>query len=113
MNPTPLDPAALLEHEGFVRRLARDLVGPGAEAEDVAQDTWLAALQHPPRLVGALRSYLGRILHNSVTNAGHARRRRSRREQAAARGEGVPDASTMHAGAAARWGRRGTRCAAA
>ena len=40
---------SLLEHAAFVRRLARVLVLDDARAEDVLQQTWLNALEHPPR----------------------------------------------------------------
>jgi RNA polymerase sigma factor (sigma-70 family) len=58
----------LLAESKWVRALARSLVAPG-EAEDVVQQTWLAALQRPPRLGGDgdnLRGWLARVLSNVV-----------------------------------------------
>ena len=45
--PTHID--ALLEHQEFVRALAKSLIRDSASAEDVAQETWLSALTNPPR----------------------------------------------------------------
>ena len=38
----------LLQHRAWVRRLARHLVVDEARADDLEQQTWLAALQKPP-----------------------------------------------------------------
>jgi ABC-type antimicrobial peptide transport system permease subunit len=38
----------LLRHGAWVRRLARSLTGR-SDADDLVQETWLAALKHPPR----------------------------------------------------------------
>jgi DNA-directed RNA polymerase specialized sigma24 family protein len=48
MTPPP-DTEALLAHAGWVRGLALQLVRDAAEAEDLAQDTLVAALEHPPQ----------------------------------------------------------------
>ena len=45
----------LLAHLGFVRRLARALMGDEARADDLAQDTFVAALRTPPRAGFPLR----------------------------------------------------------
>ncbi len=42
------DPSELLADVGWVHRLARSLVGDAAAAQDVAQDTWVAALTRGP-----------------------------------------------------------------
>jgi len=59
---TPTD--ALLRHGDFVRRLARSLVAEADLAEDVAQETWLAALRRPPRHATNLRGWLGAVVKN-------------------------------------------------
>ena len=74
----------LLEHAGWVRRLALQLVSDAARADDVVQETWLRALEAPPAHGGNLRAWLGRVVTNIA--AGHARsaaRRRTREERAA------------------------------
>ncbi len=47
-----IDPAALLRQTGWLRALAGSLVGDPHRAEDIVQDTVLAALQEPPRGTG-------------------------------------------------------------
>ena len=45
-NPDPTIAQELLSHQTFLRRLALDLVGK--DAEDLVQDVWQRALEHPP-----------------------------------------------------------------
>lgn len=85
----PIDPSLLLGQRAWLRALALDLVGDPHEADDVVQDTWLAALERPPRArdeVG-VRAWLGAVARNLV----HARRRsagrRVARERRSAREE--------------------------
>jgi RNA polymerase sigma factor (sigma-70 family) len=59
--PTPQE---LLAHAAWLRRLAVSLVGAGGGAEDLVQDTWLAALRHPPGRTGPLRPWLSQVLRN-------------------------------------------------
>src|SRR5215468_2534252 len=63
MAPTPEE---LLANAGWLRRLAVSLVGPAAGADDLVQETWLAALRHPPDRNGPIRPWLGRVLRNLV-----------------------------------------------
>jgi DNA-directed RNA polymerase specialized sigma24 family protein len=44
----PLDVERLLAQSGWARRLARRLVQDQDQAEDVLQETWVAALERPP-----------------------------------------------------------------
>ncbi|HEX6883393.1 MAG TPA: sigma-70 family RNA polymerase sigma factor [Planctomycetota bacterium] len=100
--PTPPDPAQeLLVHDGFVRALARSLLRDGHAAEDVAQETWVAALERgsaamtwPAWLAGVVRKRAGK----------HARgqARRTRRERLAARVEELPSEAEILAREAAR-----------
>ncbi|HVS18990.1 MAG TPA: sigma-70 family RNA polymerase sigma factor, partial [Planctomycetota bacterium] len=83
-----LTPDALLAHEAFVLRLARSLVRDEATARDVAQETWLSALEHPPR-PGSARAWLARVTRNHALNLARGRGRREARERAAARDEGL------------------------
>jgi RNA polymerase sigma-70 factor (ECF subfamily) len=46
----------------WVRRLARSLVHDEAAAEDLVQDTWVAALRRPPADRRALRGWLARVV---------------------------------------------------
>lgn len=85
------DPAVpserLLEHQDFLRALARELLGDPSSAEDVLQDAYLKALTHPPREAGALRAWLARVVTNRARNLRREERRRSARERETARPE--------------------------
>ncbi|HEX6884523.1 MAG TPA: sigma-70 family RNA polymerase sigma factor [Planctomycetota bacterium] len=93
MAPTAraLEPEELLAQTGWVRGIVRRLVLDEGLAEDVVQDTWVAALERgsAPAGRGGLRAWLAAV-------AGNLARRRRRREavraaleRAAARAEGV------------------------
>ncbi|QDU65547.1 sigma-70 family RNA polymerase sigma factor [Engelhardtia mirabilis] len=69
---------ALLEQGAWLRRAARDLVRDGGEAEDLVQETWLAALRRPPGADRPARPWLATVLRN----AGRQRARRAGRLQA-------------------------------
>ncbi|MEM8886318.1 MAG: sigma-70 family RNA polymerase sigma factor, partial [Planctomycetota bacterium] len=82
----------LLRNAAWVEALARRLLRGDAQlAVDVVQETWVAALENPPREAGAVRSWL----RTTVRNLAHHRRRtedrRSARELRAARPEAVAD----------------------
>ncbi len=54
----------LLAHAGWIRALARRLVGDGPAADDLVQETWLAALKRPPANDRPLRPWLARVARN-------------------------------------------------
>lgn len=83
MNASPIPERLLLEQAAFLRALARRLVQDPGEAEDLVQETWVRALERPPRRAGALRSWLARVLRNLAANRARARVRRDRRESEA------------------------------
>jgi RNA polymerase sigma factor (sigma-70 family) len=58
----PPTPEELLANAEWLRRLAVHLVGPGA-ADDIVQDTYVAALRHPPPR-GRTREWLAHVLTN-------------------------------------------------
>jgi RNA polymerase sigma-70 factor (ECF subfamily) len=74
----------LLAHAGWIRELARRLVGDGPAADDLVQDTWLAALRRRPDGGRPLRPWLARVARNFARQAG---RRRTMRPDAAGLGE--------------------------
>ena len=82
-----IDPEALLAHGDFVRAIARSLLWDEHAAEDVVQQTWLAALGAP---AGASRGWLGAVAHNLAIKRLRGDRRRVVREAAASRPEAVP-----------------------
>ena len=73
----------LLSHGTFLRRLAYALVRDEHEAEDVVQDTYLAALRKPPR--GSALAWLTSTVRNLARRRVRDRRRRDQRERTAAR----------------------------
>jgi RNA polymerase sigma factor (sigma-70 family) len=69
----------LLVHASWLRRLAVSLVGAGAQADDVIQDTWEAVLARPAA-IRDLRPWLSTVLRNFVRQRARAARNRRRRE---------------------------------
>jgi len=91
LDPTP---ELLLEHASWATALARRLVGESA-AEDLVQETWLAALQSPPRNDRPLRPWLGTVLGNFARKRSRGRGRRRAREERGARDEALPSAAEL------------------
>jgi RNA polymerase sigma-70 factor (ECF subfamily) len=81
-SATPSAIAGLLEHSTWVRRLARTLVRDEALADDLAQETWLVALRHPPEDGRPPRPWLSEVMRNLVRMRVRGERRRAAREQA-------------------------------
>ena len=65
MDPSRSSPEELLSHAQWLRMLALRMVGDESTADDLVQETWLAALKRPPRSEG-LRAWLSRVLTNAV-----------------------------------------------
>lgn len=84
MTPLARDPDFVLEHSGFVRALARELVFDEELARDVEQETWLAALSNTPS-GGSPRAWLATLVRNIAFKAWRGKLRRSDRELAVAR----------------------------
>ncbi len=74
----------LLAHRVWLRALARSLVDDGAAADDLVQDTWMAALRRPPRDAGAIRAWLRTVAKNLARDRHRVSQNRARREAAAA-----------------------------
>lgn len=87
-------PEALLEHAAWVRRLARGLVADGHGADELEQETWLAALTHAPD-AGAVRGWLARVAANLAHRSRRAKARSAEREERAARSEAQPPAAEL------------------
>ncbi len=84
----------LLAHSRFVRVLARALVRDASLAADVAQATWLAAAEHPPRQEERLAGWLRRVTTNVVRQWGRADAARVRREGVVSKREELPSSET-------------------
>ncbi|MBL8896047.1 MAG: sigma-70 family RNA polymerase sigma factor [Planctomycetes bacterium] len=77
----------LLAQEPFVRALARQLVLDGARADDVVQQTWLAALQADRSGVDSRRAWLAAIVRRVAATMRRGEARRRGRERRVARPE--------------------------
>lgn len=93
--PPTLDLQGLLAEDQWMRRLARRLAGDGHAAEDLVQETWVAALDARCPQPRALRPWLRGILRNLWIDAQSARRARGERERAVARDEALDGASEL------------------
>lgn len=90
MEPQPashLSLDALLAEAGWLRSLARSLVSDPAAADDLVQETWLAALKHPPAADRPLRPWLRTVVENFARMRLRGDGARTRREQARASDE--------------------------
>lgn len=89
MNPPPNDlrPETLAEHLGWVRALARSLTSDSHLAEDLAQETCLAALRSPPPSDRPFPAWVRHVARNFARQAHRSRERTARREAKAARSE--------------------------
>lgn len=85
---TPWMEEELLAHAAWVRELARGLVRDASDADDLAQDTFVAALRGTPRERGAMRAWL----------AGIARRLAWKRQRDHRRESDLDDGALEHAG---------------
>lgn len=90
-EPLIFEPEELRRNAEWVRGLARRLVADEHLADDLAQDTWMAALEHPPGPAAPSRSWLSAVLLNALRKRMRTEVRRVERERAAATaGEATP-----------------------
>src|SRR5262245_37519532 len=92
---------SLLLHDHFVRALARSLLSDRHAAEDVAQETWVAALETGGAATWGPR-WLASVVKNLAHKARRGEQRRERRESTAARPEAVPSTRELLEREAAR-----------
>ncbi len=71
----------LLSEAGWLRSLAASLTGDPALADDLVQDTWVAALRHLPRADDEARPWLARVVGNLARNTRRGSLRRAAREE--------------------------------
>jgi DNA-directed RNA polymerase specialized sigma24 family protein len=60
----------LLHHSEWLAALARRLVRDGASADDLVQETWLAALRHPPAAGRSVRAWLTTVARRLARGQG-------------------------------------------
>jgi DNA-directed RNA polymerase specialized sigma24 family protein len=70
----------LFAHEAWLKRVASSLARH--EADDLVQETWLAAMRRPPENDRPVRPWLARVARNLSRMRHRAEHRRAAREQA-------------------------------
>src|SRR5262245_38470095 len=90
VDPTARTLDELMRHERFVRRLARSLLRAPGDADDLVQETWLRAVERPPRTDGRPAGWLGTVMRNLARDWRLGASRRAKREAGAARPETTP-----------------------
>ncbi|MHC4861059.1 MAG: sigma-70 family RNA polymerase sigma factor, partial [Planctomycetota bacterium] len=85
-----MQPEALLDHAVFVRELARSLTFGEEDPEDVVQQTWLRAIEHPPAAGPGVKGWLATVLRNVLRQTRRHRGRRVAREALAAKPPAIP-----------------------
>jgi len=81
----------LIEHQEFLRALARGLLGDASRADDAVQDAFASAIESPPRGSEGVRSWLAVVVRNHARNFLRSDARRVDRERAVARCEATED----------------------
>lgn len=105
MDATPLKAATireLLEHDAFLRTLARSLVIDEGRADDVVQEAYVAVLNRPPPRPGPLTGWLAAIVRHLAWKSRRGEARRDHHEQSVAAPDPVPSAATVLAREEAR-----------
>jgi RNA polymerase sigma factor (sigma-70 family) len=85
----------LLTQTDWVRALARRLVDDAAQADDLVQETLLAALEGRPSAAGSLRPWLAAVLRRRLAFWRRGQARRQQRELARASAETVPSSAEL------------------
>lgn len=91
----PLEAGEYARHGRFVRRLALRLAADEAAAEDLEQETWLAALQTPPGHSANLRSWFARVVRNKFVQRVRSESRRRAREEGRASEDQAADTAEI------------------
>ncbi len=77
----------MLSQADWLRGLARCLAHSGADAEDLVQETWVAAMRSPPEPGRPPRPWLAQVMRNLLRMDLRGTARRSAREEEASRGQ--------------------------
>jgi RNA polymerase sigma factor (sigma-70 family) len=94
MQP-PHRPEQHIADMAWLARVARALVHDPATAEDLAQDTWIAALRRRARGEDAGRGWLSRAVRGRLWNLRRDEQRRQERERDVARQEALPSTDSL------------------
>ena len=84
----------LMREDAWLRRLAGGLVPDAALADDVVQDTWVAALSQP-RAPQRLRPWLRVVARNALRQIQRGEARRTKRQEIVARREALPSTASV------------------
>ena len=87
--------AELTSHSQWIRALALRLVRDAAQADDLVQETFLAALQRRPERERSLRPWLGRVLRNQAALWRRGEARRHEREHDRTTSEALPSSAEL------------------
>lgn len=79
-RPLPVDLEQLLLEARWVRSLALHLARDSDGADELIQDTWMRALDQPPRKGGAPQAWLAQVMRNLIRGKARSESRRKRRE---------------------------------
>ena len=91
MKDLPLDPAELT----WLAGLARALLGEPHAADDLVQETAVAALEGPLPSGAPRRAWLGSVARRLAARRFRGEVRRQRREELVARPEALPDSAQL------------------
>ncbi len=83
------DLAGMLSDSRWLRALASKLCADTDVADDVVQETWLAALERPPKEGGPVRGWLATVLRSKLGDRMRSESRRASRERSVARDEAL------------------------
>jgi len=92
---SPAELERLLTQSEWLRALARRLVGDAATADDLVQETWIAALRNPPDPERPVRPWLAGVLRRVASMRARAEGRRAWRHRRAARHDELPPTSHL------------------
>ncbi|MCA9000982.1 MAG: sigma-70 family RNA polymerase sigma factor, partial [Planctomycetes bacterium] len=89
------DMERLLTHQDWLRSLARRLVGDAATAEDLVQETWMAAMKSPPDPSRPARPWLAGGVRRLASMRARGEGRRARRQNEAAKMDILPSTAEL------------------
>lgn len=89
----PAELESLMRRQGWLVALARSLVRDAAAADDLVQDTWLAALERSPREGSTTRAWLRTVMRNLRRDRWREDTSRGQREERVARPEELEEHS--------------------
>lgn len=92
----------LLAEAGWLRRLAVRLAGDADVADDVVQETFIAAMRRAPERGESVRPWLATVLRNALRMRARGEGRRAAREQAVPASDEVPTPEVLVAKAEAQ-----------